>query len=125
MVYNPLRNGTLNRPLLISILTDRGLLKGDTDLVKVIVKCRNELHKKGRPKAGVKFLISQIGSLDEAVKFLRSLKDARENNSALANVLHIFAGRFNDEFNLYYNKRKLDQWLIETLFKPLATSKSI
>lgn len=41
----------------------------------------------------MKFLVGQIGSSAEAVEFLRGLKVARDNNPALASVLHLFAGK--------------------------------
>jgi hypothetical protein len=50
MVYKPLSEGRLKRPLLISILTDGGPSHEDTDtLVKVIVQCGDKLKENGRP----------------------------------------------------------------------------
>ena len=53
MVYNPLTEGTLKRPLLVSILTD-GAPTGEDNgtLVNVIFQCGNELERKGRPRDG-------------------------------------------------------------------------
>ena len=53
MVYNPLTEGKLKRPLLVSILTDGGPSDEDKGtLVNVIVQCGDELVKKGRPRDG-------------------------------------------------------------------------
>ncbi len=57
--------------------------------------------------AGVKFLIGQIGSSDEAVAFLDTLR----NNDAIKQVSHIFAGRFDDKFQSFRDERALDRWV--------------
>jgi len=122
LVYNPLAEGKLRRPLLVSILTDGGPSKEDKALARVIIDCGNELARKGYPKDCVKFLIGQVGSSNEAVVFLDTLKKAREDNPDIANVLHIFAGRLDDKFKSFRDERKVDRWLVETLFKPLAAT---
>ena len=45
--------------------------------------------------AGVKFLIGQIGSSEEAIRFLNTLKKARDDNPEIAKVLYIHAGMFH------------------------------
>jgi hypothetical protein len=51
LVYNPLAEGKLRRPLLVSILTDGGPSREDKGtLARVIVDCGNELARKGYPK---------------------------------------------------------------------------
>ncbi|KAE8449111.1 hypothetical protein EG329_008494 [Mollisiaceae sp. DMI_Dod_QoI] len=121
LVYNPLAAGTLKRPLLVSILTDGGPApEAKGTLASVIVECGNELVRKGYPRDCVKFLIGQIGSSTEAVEFLDTLR----GNPDIASVSHIFAGRFDDKFKSFRDERKLDRWLVETLFKPLAAAEA-
>jgi hypothetical protein len=53
MVYDPLTEGKLKRPLLVSILTDGGPSDEDhSTLVNVIVECGDELERNKRPRAG-------------------------------------------------------------------------
>ncbi|RYP11085.1 hypothetical protein DL764_000243 [Monosporascus ibericus] len=121
LVYNPLAAGTLRRPLLVSILTDGGPMpEAKGMLASVIVECGNELVRKGYPRDCVKFLIAQVGSSKEAVDFLDTLRD----NPDIASVSHIFAGRFDDKLKSYRDERKLDRWLVKTLFKPLAAAEA-
>ncbi|OAL53539.1 hypothetical protein IQ07DRAFT_667503 [Pyrenochaeta sp. DS3sAY3a] len=123
LVYEPLEAGRLERPLLISVLTDGApseKLEPPDTLAREILNCGQKLveNTPPLPKDSVKFLIGQIGSATAAVQFLKTLNDNPEIKNAPH--IHIYAGRFDAEFASLRSDRKLDRWLVETLFKPLA-----
>ncbi|KAI0882479.1 uncharacterized protein GGS22DRAFT_195754 [Annulohypoxylon maeteangense] len=121
LVYSRLEAKALERPLLITIITDGGPEPESKDmLAKVIVECGDRLVQDGFPRDSVKFLIGQIGSSNRAVDFLNTLK----NNDDITKVAHIFAGRLDDEFKKFRDERGLERWLIETLFMPLAAAET-
>ncbi|KAI0101376.1 hypothetical protein GGR51DRAFT_530527 [Nemania sp. FL0031] len=121
MIYSKLNPRTLERPLLISIITDGSPSKENADqLAKAIVECGDKLVDAGLPRNSVKFLIGQVGSANAATRFLDSLRD----NEDVTNVAHIFAGRLDEKFSEFRDERGLDRWLIETLFKPLVDAET-
>ncbi|KAI1170930.1 hypothetical protein F4777DRAFT_567492 [Nemania sp. FL0916] len=121
LVYSKLANKTLERPLLVSIITDGGPEPEPYDtLANVIVECGARLSGAGYPAESVKFLIGQVGSSNQAVRFLDSLKD----NDQIKNVSYIFPGRLDEKFKELRDERAVDRWLIETLFEPLRAAES-
>ncbi|KAI1346929.1 hypothetical protein F5Y01DRAFT_261316 [Xylaria sp. FL0043] len=121
MIYSKLRNETIERPLLISIITDGSPSNEARDtLANAIVECGNKLVNAGLPRDSVKFFIGQVGSAESAAKFLDSLR----TNEKVTEVTHIFAGRLDEKFSELRDERGLDRWLIETLFKPLAAAET-
>ncbi|KAF7433206.1 hypothetical protein PC9H_005156 [Pleurotus ostreatus] len=139
LVYSKIKDKTLERPLLISIITD-GMPEPEdkSELANAIVECGDALQSADYPResmnivaiaiylkcplltkcisTGVKFMIGQIGSATSSTKFLDSLR----NNSAIAPVIFVTSDRLDSKFaDLRQNSRELDRWLIETLFSPL------
>ncbi|KAF4574830.1 hypothetical protein AB1N83_004326 [Pleurotus pulmonarius] len=117
LVYSKIRSKALERPLLISVITD-GMPEPEdkSELVKAIIECGNALQAADYPRESVKFMIGQIGSATASTKFLDSLR----NNTEIASVVFVTSDRLDTKFaNLHRNSRELDRWLIETLFSPL------
>ncbi|KAK7177414.1 hypothetical protein PSPO01_16536 [Paraphaeosphaeria sporulosa] len=91
LVYEPLEAGRLERPLLISILTDGAPAPEPPDmLAREILNCGQQLVDNNFPKDSVKFLIGQIGSATAAVQFLKTLNDNPDIKNA--SHIHIYAG---------------------------------
>ena len=111
IVYKPLRENNLKRPVLVSIITDghpQGIRKSRerrSTLKEAILECGKVLEKYGYKRDGellshiilyplltkivVRFQISQIGNDQEAEGFLNDLRD----DSELDDVLYITSGR--------------------------------
>lgn len=107
LVYSKIKDKALDRPLLISIITDGVPNKEDkTELVKAIVECGNALKAADYPlesmptalldtpltksiPSGVKFMIGQIGSATASTKFLDSLR----SNTEIAPVVFVTSGK--------------------------------
>ncbi|KAL7919144.1 hypothetical protein ACQKWADRAFT_329988 [Trichoderma austrokoningii] len=116
LVYEKIEKGTLERPLLIIIITD-GMPQpeGSSVLVDAILECERQLQTSKYPPQTVKFMIGQIGAAGSATKFLESLR----NNQDLARTTFVTSERLDEKFSEYKaNEKNLDQWLIETLFSP-------
>ena len=45
------------------------------------------------------FFVGQIGSAEEAARFLDTLKEIRKNDPEVAKVLHVFAGMSTSKLN--------------------------
>lgn len=107
LVYSKIKVNDLDRPLLVSIITD-GMPEpeGKSELADAIVECGNKLEAAGYPREsmsiavlvsplaknvppGVKFMIGQIGSATSSTKFLDSLR----SNSAIAPVVFVTSGK--------------------------------
>ncbi|KAK4205461.1 hypothetical protein QBC40DRAFT_270994 [Triangularia verruculosa] len=116
LVYAKLREGTFDRPLLISIMTDGMPSKEEpSELAEAIIECGKELQAAQFPRESVKFMIGQVGTAKGATNFLATLRD----NPAIAPVAYITSERLDDRFaSLRENERGLDRWLIDTLFAP-------
>ncbi|UKZ70763.1 uncharacterized protein TrAtP1_011733 [Trichoderma atroviride] len=116
LVYEKIKNGTLERPLLIIIITDGMPEPEDSSmLVNVILECERRLQKNDYPPQTVKFMIGQIGTAKSATKFLDSLR----NNQDLSRTTFVTSERLDEKFSEYKaNEKNVDQWLIETLFSP-------
>ncbi|KAG5781373.1 hypothetical protein H9Q73_005002 [Fusarium xylarioides] len=103
LVYAKIANKTFDRPLLVSISTD-GMPEPENkqELADAIVECGNRLEAANLPRGSVKFMIGQVGTASSAEQFLDTEK------------LDEKFSEFNE------NEGKLDRWLIETLFAPIA-----
>lgn len=116
-VYEPLEKGPLERPLLISIITDGSPTGEDEDeLDKAIIECKELLQSKGYDKRVVNFQISQIGDDPEADEFLERLQTDPKIKD------HIFCtrGKLDEKFkNLGEKDDELEIWLFKTLMGPL------
>ncbi|KAJ8105764.1 hypothetical protein ONZ43_g7294 [Nemania bipapillata] len=89
MIYSKIKSQTIERPLLISIITDGSPSRENREmLADTIVECGDKLVEAGLPRDSVKFLIGQVGSAESAARFLDSLR----NNENVIKVAHIFAG---------------------------------
>ncbi|KAI0798931.1 hypothetical protein GGR55DRAFT_684464 [Xylaria sp. FL0064] len=109
MIYSKLKNGSIERPLLISIITDGSPSHEEKDtLANAIVERGNKLVDAGLPRDKA------------AANFLDSLR----TNENITKVAHIFAGRLDEKFSELRDERGLDRWLIETLFKPLVAAET-
>ncbi|KAJ8108356.1 hypothetical protein OPT61_g8228 [Boeremia exigua] len=118
LVYDKL-SSKLERPLLISIITD-GMPseeKEDT-LVKTIVECGDILEAAGYPRESVKFVIGQVGSSDKATKFLGVMAEEPK----IADVAFIATERLDVQVTQLGNDWDIDAWLIQTLYSPFDSS---
>ncbi|EHK42064.1 hypothetical protein TRIATDRAFT_31436 [Trichoderma atroviride IMI 206040] len=116
LVYEKIKNRTLERPLLIIIITDGMPEPEDPSmLVNAILECERQLQKNDYPPQTVKFMIGQIGTAKSATKFLESLR----NNQDLSRTTFVTSERLDEKFSEYKaNEKNVDQWLIEILFSP-------
>ncbi|OCL03442.1 hypothetical protein AOQ84DRAFT_400664 [Glonium stellatum] len=112
---------SLERPLLVSILTDGGPDPEPGAMLKnAIVECSQELNAAKYLQESVKFMIGQIGTSKFATKFLKTIRD----NTEIADMVHCTSGQLDERFKTEHEKEaKLDRWLIETLFEPLKDRK--
>ncbi|KAF5547467.1 transcription factor [Fusarium mexicanum] len=118
LVYAKIANKTFDRPLLVSISTD-GMPEPENkqELANAIVECGNKLEAANLPRGSVKFMIGQVGTASSAEQFLNSLRDTQ----AIKSVTFVTSDKLDDKFSEFNeNEGKLDRWLIETLFAPIA-----
>jgi len=117
LVYRKLDLKCLNRPLLISVITD-GMPDGEVEstFVDAIVECGNKLEGAGYPRESVKYLVGQIGTAKSSAKFLESIR----NNTEIAEVVYCTSDQLDAKLAQFHdNEGDLDRWLIETLFSPI------
>ncbi|KAB8254988.1 hypothetical protein BDV32DRAFT_131471 [Aspergillus pseudonomiae] len=127
-VYKHLDAGTLQRPVLVSIITD-GQPNGDRNskettetLQRVIAECGRTLEYHGYKRDVVRFQVSQIGDDPEAEKFLNKLQDDLD----LKDTLYITSDRLDEKFkDLHENQAKLEQWLLRILMEPIVDAQSL
>ncbi|KAH8822262.1 hypothetical protein DL96DRAFT_1470416 [Flagelloscypha sp. PMI_526] len=115
MVYAKLNPPKLDRPLLISVITD-GMPDPENPYIfaDAILECGMRLEAAGYPRESVKFLIGQIGTA--RIGFLDSLRD----NKAIEQVIYATSDQLDEKFaTLHQNEGELDRWLIETLLSPI------
>ncbi|PLB43373.1 hypothetical protein P170DRAFT_481320 [Aspergillus steynii IBT 23096] len=122
-VYKHLENNTLERPILVSIITDGnpngqpGSNEHTNTLKEAIQDCGKRLEVKGYARNVVRFQISQIGGDKEAVEFLDNL----ENDPGLKDVLYVTSQQLDSEFKeLHDNEARLEQWLLQILMGPIV-----
>ncbi|KAG9219142.1 hypothetical protein CCMSSC00406_0001552 [Pleurotus cornucopiae] len=135
LVYSKIEDKSLDRPLLVSIITDgKPNVKNEkySTLADAIAECGDRLDAAGYPRGSVKFLIGQIGSATDSTEFLNSLRENTKN----APVVYVTKGKspvqmcvpditsttdqLDSKFaDLKENSPKLDRWLIDTLSAPL------
>ncbi|KAI8945826.1 hypothetical protein F4801DRAFT_107389 [Xylaria longipes] len=116
LVYSKLKLNQLERPLLISVITD-GMPSEENNsaFVDAIKECGNRLKIAGLPRESVKFMIGQIGTDPRATKFLDDLREKQE----IADTVFVATEQLDKKFaDLYAIEKDLDGWLIETLFSP-------
>ncbi|KAK0637534.1 Ankyrin repeat-containing protein [Lasiodiplodia hormozganensis] len=124
LVYSKIKTRSLERPLLISVITDgRPTNENQSTLVDAILECGQKLEKARYRREDVKFMIGQIGASQGATGFLDSIRRNRE----ISRVVYCTTDRLDIKFAEFHeNKKGLDRWLIETLHKPIeASSKPI
>ncbi|KAH0847464.1 ankyrin repeat protein [Fonsecaea pedrosoi] len=111
----------LERPLLISILTDGGPEpEPEPTLKNAIVECSQRLDAANYPRESVKFMIGQIGTSKFATRFLQTIRESAE----IADMVYCTSDQLDERFKREYdNQANLDRWLIETLFEPLKDRK--
>ncbi|KAE8327130.1 hypothetical protein BDV39DRAFT_193046 [Aspergillus sergii] len=126
-VYKHLDAGTLQRPVLVSIITDGQPDGGPNSkettetLQQVITECGKKLELHGYKRDVVRFQVSQIGDDPKAEKFLTRLQD----DSDLNDILYITSDRLDEEFKvLHENQAKLEQWLLRILMEPILDAQS-
>ncbi|KAF5586511.1 transcription factor [Fusarium pseudoanthophilum] len=118
LVYAKIANKTFNRPLLVSICTD-GMPEPENKqvLANAIVECGDRLEAAKLLRGSVKFVIGQVGTASLAEDFLDSLRE----NRSIKNVTFVTSEKLDEKFSEFNeNQGKLDRWLIETLFTPIA-----
>ncbi|TRX89957.1 hypothetical protein FHL15_009229 [Xylaria flabelliformis] len=120
LVYNKLP-GDLKRPILVSVITD-GMPSNESrsTFVDAIVECGERLDRAGLPRESVKFLIGQVGSAAAATKFLQEI--AKE--SRIADVVFVASETLDVTTSKLESDWKMDEWLIELLYKPIMTSEN-
>ncbi|KAF8542144.1 hypothetical protein BDD12DRAFT_729732, partial [Trichophaea hybrida] len=109
-VYQHLENNRkLERPLLVTIITDGCPLGEDRDHLKnVIIECKQKLADAEYPLSAVYFQINQIGNDPAAEAFLNSLRTDDEIRN------HIFCAseRLDEKFiELRENKEQQEIWV--------------
>jgi len=117
MIYNQLQQKKLERPFLISVMTD-GMpsQEKDDEFVEAIKECGDKLEQAGFPRESVKFLIGQIGTGKATAKFLQGIG----NNQDIKTMVHVTTDQLDDVFAKYKQQEgDLDRWLLETLYKPI------
>ncbi|KAF4538100.1 uncharacterized protein LTHEOB_11048 [Lasiodiplodia theobromae] len=117
LVYDRLKAEGLERPLLISVITDgRPNGENQSELVNAILECGKELEDAGYHREDVKFVIGQIGAANAAAEFLDTIR----GNAEIRRVVYCTTDRLDEKFAEFReNKEGLDQWLIDTLYKPI------
>ncbi|KAH8730014.1 hypothetical protein GQ44DRAFT_673679 [Phaeosphaeriaceae sp. PMI808] len=120
LVYDKL-SSKLERPLLISIITD-GMPDPEprSTLVDAIVECGDKLQGAGYPRESVKFVIGQVGSANAATKFLQEIG----NESKIADVVFVATERLDAKASQLTSDWDMDAWLIETLYSPFKGSEA-
>ncbi|KAK4231590.1 hypothetical protein QBC38DRAFT_343545, partial [Podospora fimiseda] len=111
LVYQKLSLRALQRPLLISIITD-GIPDTNNNnqngLEKAIIECGDKLVEAQYPRDTVKFIIGQVGSARFATKFLESLR----SNEKITEVSFILSDKLDENLrDLFDNKKELDRWV--------------
>ncbi|KAI9642900.1 hypothetical protein NHQ30_008634 [Ciborinia camelliae] len=97
MIYSKLETQSLERPLLISIITDgQPSRENPSTLIDAIKECGDRLEGAGYPRESVKFLLGQIGSAKAATKFLEGIRDTIAN-SDVAKVMYCTSARYKIE----------------------------
>ncbi|OJJ31938.1 hypothetical protein ASPWEDRAFT_53695 [Aspergillus wentii DTO 134E9] len=121
-VYAPLNGDGLQRPVLVSIITDgypvgpQGTPERSETLKGAILECGRVLRQHGYHPNVVRFQISQIGNDPEADRFLAGLSDDPD----LEDVLYCTTERLDDKFRtMRNNEARLEQWLLELLMGPI------
>ncbi|KZT11209.1 uncharacterized protein LAESUDRAFT_258401 [Laetiporus sulphureus 93-53] len=110
-------NRKLSRPLLICTITD-GCPSGEpqTMLKDVIVECKRRLVDAGYEPHSVMFSISQLGDDKKATNFLNDLRHEHE----IRDVLYCTTDRLDSKFQeLASNEKRLEEWLLKLLTKPI------
>ncbi|XDG05472.1 hypothetical protein ABKA04_005087 [Annulohypoxylon sp. FPYF3050] len=123
LVYSKLdpASGGLERPLLISIITD-GMPTQEPhyEFANAILECGNKLEEAGYPRQSVKFMVGQVGTGRDAARFLDGLR----RNTEISEVVHCTSDQLDAKFEEFReNEWGLDQWLIETLLSPIKDAK--
>ncbi|KAL3446077.1 hypothetical protein BJX65DRAFT_279997 [Aspergillus insuetus] len=122
LLYDRVAKGDkLERPLLISILTD-GCPFGEPEeaFVQAIIECSEFLNEHDYPKFAVRFQISQVGNDVEAKNFLLRL----QNESQIEDMIHCTSGSLDQSLQKWHNnERELEQWLLTTLMEPITRRK--
>ncbi|KAF8907889.1 hypothetical protein CPB84DRAFT_1767818 [Gymnopilus junonius] len=107
------------RPLLICIITD-GVPGGEDrqTLRDEIVECKKRLDEKGYDESSVMFCINQVGTDEEAEKFLLELRE----EDKIKDVIYVTAGQLDTKFKEFKdNERALENWLLRLLASPIMT----
>ncbi|PIG89318.1 hypothetical protein AARAC_011038 [Aspergillus arachidicola] len=108
LVLGPVRRQQLNRPVLVSIITDGWpTIESRDELKNTILACKEELKRYRYKEDVVCFQISQIGNEKYATDFLESLKA-----DLTPDTLYRTSGCLDEEFNeLEENDSKLEAWV--------------
>ncbi|POG62503.1 uncharacterized protein OCT59_014427 [Rhizophagus irregularis] len=120
LVYSKLESKSLERPLLISVITD-GMPEGEksSEFVDAILECGNKLEGAKYPRESVKFMVGQIGTGKAAAKFLETIR----NDTKIAESVYCTSDQLDAKFEEFHkNEGDLDRWLVETLYWPIKDS---
>ncbi|PGG97209.1 hypothetical protein AJ79_09292 [Helicocarpus griseus UAMH5409] len=83
-VYNVIEKGVLERPFLISTITDGCPSNEEPSTFRnAILECTKRLSSKGYEKQAVRFCLSQIGNDEEAVEFLETFERDKDTEEVL------------------------------------------
>ncbi|KAH9932485.1 major facilitator superfamily domain-containing protein [Fomitopsis serialis] len=119
LVYDPLRSGsrTLDRPLLICVITDGSPNSSDDPTFEnAVMQCRQALVDAGYEPTAVRFCVNQIGGDSTAAGFLSGLK----NNQNIQDVVYCTTERLDEQFKQFKeNGRLFDEWLLKMLSEPI------
>ncbi|KAF8853874.1 HET-domain-containing protein [Acephala macrosclerotiorum] len=121
LVYSKIKAKSLERPLLIFIITDSmPEPEHESELVSVIFECGERLQDASYRRESVKFLVGQIGSARRAKEFLNGLRNFTSDINEVANVVYCIPDQLDAKFSEFReDEGGIDRWLIETLFSPI------
>ncbi|KAM3548706.1 hypothetical protein MY1884_009067 [Beauveria asiatica] len=120
IVYTPLAQDALERPVLILIITAGKLVPLMNSLKQSVMDCGEQLKAKGFTPKVVRFQVSQIGNEPDAKGYLKHFNKLVQW-AGLEKVVHVTSEPLDAKLKKFRsNDARLDQWLLNLLMKSIA-----